>query len=70
MKKRGIGLDGWRLEQNRNSRAQAKILQSGFYSHPKDKDLSLGAPGEEKAAQRACHWVQLFWFCCSCQNSL
>jgi hypothetical protein len=20
---------------------------------------------EEKATQRACRWVQLFWFCCS-----
>jgi hypothetical protein len=23
---------------------------------------------EEKATQRACRWVQLFWFCCSGQD--
>ena len=36
-------------EQNQNSPAQVKSLQRGFYFHPKDKDLSLGTPIEEKS---------------------
>jgi hypothetical protein len=36
------------LEQNQNSRAQAKILQSGFYFHPCDEELSQGAPERKK----------------------
>jgi anti-sigma factor RsiW len=36
------------LEQNQNSRAQAKNFQGGFFFHPCDEDLSLGTPEMKK----------------------
>jgi hypothetical protein len=38
-------------ERFSNSLAIASTVQGGFYFHPSDEDLSLGAP-DEKAARR------------------
>ena len=43
------------IEQNQIHVPRRRVVQGGFYFHPKDKDLSLGTPDEEKATQRACH---------------
>ena len=41
-------LGHWSSEQNRNSRAQVKSLQGGFYFHPCDESLSLGPRPRKK----------------------
>jgi hypothetical protein len=40
------------FEQNQNLRTQVKSLQSGFYFHTTDKDLSVGTPGLRKKPLR------------------
>jgi hypothetical protein len=49
-----------RLDQFSNSRKLDDSVQSGFYFHPSDEDLSLGTPVEKshlRAAVSVCiHW--------------
>ncbi len=57
------------LEQNQNSRAEAKGLQGGIYFHPCDEDLSQGTPERKKPLGWRAFGTHQLWFRCTMRGS-